>query len=112
MIELCIRIPRLLGVLLAVFVCATAQSADSFTVPQNTADVLRQYCIECHGAETSEGNVRFDSLTNLTVDARLDLLNMAKFNFFYPKFVQTRKLILFVVFLYILYIYTYIYICL
>ena len=85
MIELCVRIPRLLGGLLAVFVCATAQSADSFTVPQNAADVLRRYCIECHGAENSEGNVRFDSLTNLTVDARLDLLNMAQEHLFFGK---------------------------
>ena len=65
------------AMLIAVLACATAQAADSFAVPESVASVLNRYCIECHGAETSEADVRFDTLAKLDINARLELLNRA-----------------------------------
>ena len=70
---------------MVVFVRAQTQATDVFTVPQSTAGVLNRYCIECHGPETSEGDVRLDDLTKMAVDARLDLLNAAQEHLFFGK---------------------------
>ena len=70
---------------MVVSVCAKTQAADVFAVPKNAAVVIDRYCSECHGAESSEADVRFDDLTNLAVDARLDLLNMAQEHLFFGK---------------------------
>ena len=45
--------------------CASAQAADSLDVPNSAASVLNRYCIECHAADTSEPDARFDALTKL-----------------------------------------------
>jgi hypothetical protein len=63
---------------MVVSACATAQADDSFAVPKSAASILNRYCIDCHGADTVEGNVRFDSLAKLSHDERLELLNKAQ----------------------------------
>ena len=78
----------LLAILLmhiAVSACAQTQAEDGVTVSKSAISVLNHYCIGCHGAETSEGDVRFDGLTKMSVDARLDLLNMAQEHLFFGK---------------------------
>ncbi len=69
---------RLFAMVIVVSACATARADDSFTVPKNAASVLRQRCIDCHGGESAEGNVRFDTLPRLSNDDRLELLNRAQ----------------------------------
>lgn len=78
----------LLAILLmhiAVSAYAQTQAEDGVTVSKSAISVLNHYCIGCHGAETSEGDVRFDGLTKMSVDARLDLLNMAQEHLFFGK---------------------------
>ena len=70
-------------VIVASAACATAQAADPFAVAQGAAKVFDRYCIECHGADTSEADVRFDSLAKLDLDARLELLNKAQDQLFF-----------------------------
>tara|TARA_B100000029_G_scaffold13584_1_gene14277 strand:- start:932 stop:3502 length:2571 start_codon:yes stop_codon:yes gene_type:complete len=50
----------------------------SFLVPGDVQEVLRSRCIGCHGAETSESDIRLDGLADLAQPARLDLLNKAQ----------------------------------
>ncbi|MEC7566417.1 MAG: DUF1588 domain-containing protein [Planctomycetota bacterium] len=78
-------IARTLVMALMASACATAQAADTFVVPANAAGVLNRYCIGCHGAETREADVRLDALTEITVDARLELLNRAQEHLFFGK---------------------------
>ena len=58
------------------FVCA--QSPASFAVPGDIQAVLTNRCMACHGEGTAEGDVRFDRLTSLKLDERLELLNRAQ----------------------------------
>lgn len=73
-----ILMSRLFVMAIVVSACATAQAADSFAVSRSAASVLNRYCIECHGGESAEGNVRLDALTKLGRDERLELLNEAQ----------------------------------
>jgi mono/diheme cytochrome c family protein len=57
---------------------STAKAGDRFAVPQNVQAVLAQRCIDCHGADTAEGDVRLDALAELGLDERLELLNKAQ----------------------------------
>lgn len=66
---------RLFGTFIVLAACATAQAADPFVVPKHAANVFERHCLACHGSDASEGDIRFDNLTNLDLDARLDLLN-------------------------------------
>jgi Protein of unknown function (DUF1588)/Protein of unknown function (DUF1592)/Protein of unknown function (DUF1585)/Planctomycete cytochrome C len=52
-----------------------SRPADTLTVPQPVQGILRTYCIDCHGDQQSNGEVRLDSLSTLDIKARLDLLN-------------------------------------
>ncbi len=48
---------------------------DAFVVPAGTEKALRQSCLECHGADSAEGDVRLNALSEMGQDARLALLN-------------------------------------
>jgi cytochrome c553 len=69
---------RLFVMVIVVSACATTQADDSFAVPRNATSVLNQNCIDCHGGDVAEGNVRFDTLAKLNNDERLELLNKAQ----------------------------------
>lgn len=61
---------------------AIAQDA-SFVVPNGIQSVLKSRCIECHGADSAEGDVRFDTLATLRLNERLALLNRAQEQIFF-----------------------------
>lgn len=64
--------------LLAGIVFASAYPAtadDHLAVPDTVLAVLTQRCVDCHSAESAEGDVRLDGLAELDLDARLALLN-------------------------------------
>jgi len=56
-------------------VVSNAEAGRSVALPDDVNDVIRQYCVACHGAKKSKGDVRLDSLTSLDQDARQDTLN-------------------------------------
>ncbi len=62
----------------AVGVCSIVTAAEPFTVPQKTARILEQYCLDCHSGDSAEGNVRFDTLSKLDHAVRLELLDQAQ----------------------------------
>jgi mono/diheme cytochrome c family protein len=66
----------LAGILLAW--ARPAASDDRLALPQDVLAVLNERCIDCHGADSAEGDVRFDDLAELEVEARLALLNRAQ----------------------------------
>ena len=69
---------RLFVMVMVASACAAVRADDSFTVPRNAASVLHQRCNDCHGKDTSEGNVRFDTLRKLNKVDRLELLNKSQ----------------------------------
>lgn len=48
-----------------------------FRVDPRAGELLDQHCITCHEDGTEKGNVRFDNLEELALEARLDLMNRA-----------------------------------
>jgi mono/diheme cytochrome c family protein len=46
-------------------------------VPDDIANKLNTYCIECHGPDAQKGKVRFDTLDQLTPEGRVDFLTRA-----------------------------------
>ena len=71
-------ISRLFLLVIAVSSCGTMKAADSFTVPETAERVLRRSCMDCHSGDSSEGDVRLDTLASLATDERLELLNRAQ----------------------------------
>jgi len=49
--------------------------AAGMVVPPKVAEILDYYCFECHDADKQKGDVRFDNLHQLPLQAQLDLLN-------------------------------------
>ena len=68
---------RLFLMVMAVSACRTPQAAKSFAVPENARSLPGRSCIGCHSGDSAEGDVRFDTLTTLGNDERLELLNRA-----------------------------------
>ena len=58
---------------------ATAnESANTLVIPASVQTVLNNRCIDCHNAETHEGQIRLDTLDRLDLAEQLDLLNKAQ----------------------------------
>jgi hypothetical protein len=53
-------------------------ASDAWDVPQDVLTVLTDRCLDCHGADAAEGDVRLDAMAALDLDARLALLNKAQ----------------------------------
>lgn len=49
----------------------------SFQVPAKSAELLQQYCLDCHEEGTEKGDIRLDNLAEIPLQARLDLMNRA-----------------------------------
>lgn len=54
---------------------ATAET--SFRVDPKAAEILSNYCTDCHEDGTEKGDIRLDNLEELPLQARLDLMNRA-----------------------------------
>jgi hypothetical protein len=75
---------------LVVVVVGTCTSAspgqnrsDEFVVPDDIQSVMRSRCVDCHGADTTENNVRLDMLSGMKLDERLELLNKVEEQLFF-----------------------------
>lgn len=64
---------------------SSAAAAQAVVLPNHVQAVLTSRCMDCHSADTSEGNVRFDNLPTLQRDAQLDLLNLAQEQIFFDR---------------------------
>ncbi|MCC9609179.1 DUF1588 domain-containing protein [Blastopirellula sp. JC732] len=67
--------------------CSAALAVESqptaIQLPPEVRDALTAHCGDCHGADAQEGDVRFDGLDQLSLDAQLDLLNRAQDQLFF-----------------------------
>ena len=61
----------------------TVHGADSLVLPKTVKTVLANRCIDCHGTDESEGNVRLDALAKLNQNERLTLLNKVQEQLFF-----------------------------
>jgi hypothetical protein len=50
----------------------------AFRVHPDAEVILEDYCFSCHEDGTEKGDIRLDNLGDLSLDARLDLLNKAQ----------------------------------
>ena len=66
---------RLFVLVIFLLMCNSAHSDDTFIVPDGISQVLTRRCAGCHNADTAEGDVQLDLLSQLELDNRLDLLN-------------------------------------
>ncbi len=55
----------------------TSSVAAPFRVDTKAAEILSNYCTDCHEEGTEKGDIRLDNLAELTLDARLNLMNRA-----------------------------------
>jgi hypothetical protein len=53
----------------------TDEEDAAFRVLSESEEVLDQYCFSCHEEDIQKGDIRLDNLPDLSLDARLDLLN-------------------------------------
>ena len=63
---------------LAMAATGVAQDSTEFVVPGNIQSVLQKRCFDCHADGATESKVRFDTLTGLKLEERLELLNRAQ----------------------------------
>jgi hypothetical protein len=54
-------------------------------LPKDVQSVIENRCLDCHGGDTSEGDVRLDTLAMMSRDARLALLNRVQEQIFFGK---------------------------
>jgi len=66
---------RLLEIAVFLSVCGSTFASDTFRLPDNVSQVLKQSCLDCHSGGESEGDVRLDALSKLGLEGRLELLN-------------------------------------
>lgn len=52
-----------------------ASAEPTFRVDPKAAEILSNYCTDCHEDGTEKGDIRLDNLEELPLDARLDLMN-------------------------------------
>ena len=52
-----------------------AQTTAPFQISEKPSALLEKYCIDCHEDGTEKGGIRLDNLGELTLNARLDLMN-------------------------------------
>jgi len=64
-----------LSLLLGVVSNLAAGEEQTFRVHPDAEVILEDYCFSCHEDGTEKGDIRLDNLGELTLDARLDLLN-------------------------------------
>jgi hypothetical protein len=60
-----------------------AIGADSLVIPKTVKTVIANRCIDCHGTDASEGNVRLDAISKLNQNERLTLLNKVQEQLFF-----------------------------
>lgn len=68
---------------LSVFTLCFGQSSSQFDLPSSVRMIIKSHCLECHNADVTEGEVRLDTLQELSLDARLELLNKAQDQLFF-----------------------------
>lgn len=66
---------RLYIFVVALLTTAALRADDSFSLPEKITEVVSNRCIDCHGEDVAEGDVRLNAIAELELDARLDLLN-------------------------------------
>ena len=62
---------------LSIGVTAGVTAESAFRVDPNAAEILSNYCTDCHEDGTEKGDIRLDNLEELPLQERLDLMNRA-----------------------------------
>ncbi|MEO2019834.1 MAG: DUF1588 domain-containing protein [Fuerstiella sp.] len=61
-------------ILFASGACAQ-DTTDSLEVPREVQSLINNRCIDCHGEDASEGDLRLDNISSMEKDAQLELMN-------------------------------------
>ncbi|MBT5017323.1 MAG: DUF1588 domain-containing protein, partial [Planctomicrobium sp.] len=60
-----------------------SQEPSPLNIPEQVYSILTSNCIECHGGEAAEADVRFDNFAKLKLNSKLDLLNKVQDQVFF-----------------------------
>ncbi len=60
-------------------------AANEFALPKDVQAIITRRCADCHSGNAAEGDVQFDTLASLKLDARLELLNQAQEQLFFGR---------------------------
>ena len=55
-----------------------AEDSFGFVIPGDVQSVIKTRCLDCHSGDSAEGEVRFDNLSQLKLNERIELLNLAQ----------------------------------
>lgn len=66
---------RFLALTTAVLTSTITLADDDFKISDKVASLVGQYCFDCHSGNSAEGDVQLDTLSRLSLDERLGLLN-------------------------------------
>lgn len=73
--------------LLLALLCSAALAAEQapavISFPNAIRETLTTHCGDCHGPDAQEGDVRFDDINKLSLEAQLDILNRAQDQIFF-----------------------------
>jgi len=70
---------------------AVATEEGLFVVRPEVKNILGNYCYDCHDKETAKGDIRLDNLVDLSLDARLDLLNRMQEKVYFEEMPPKKK---------------------
>ena len=59
-------------------VAVSPKAAVTVALPAEIQTLFNRHCVECHGAETAEAELRFDNTATLGLDGQLALFNAAQ----------------------------------
>lgn len=66
---------RLLLLVVYLSVAAVSRADDAIAVPSDITAILSKHCAVCHGTDSAEADIQLVALTELGLDARLELFN-------------------------------------
>ena len=83
-------LPLLPLILFASVACAQ-DASDSLEVPKEVQSLINNRCIDCHGEDGGEGDVRLDNLSSLEKDAQLELMNKVQEQLYFGTMPPEKK---------------------
>ena len=78
-----LKVIVLIIIVTSVFTSQCVAAPGAFVVPDKVKAFIQKRCADCHDGETAEGAVRFDTIEQLDLASRLDLLNKAQEQVFF-----------------------------
>ncbi len=77
--------------LASVVLPAAAAPGTTLVLPKEAGNLLETYCYDCHDDTTQKGDIRLDNLSELSLTARLDLMNRMQEKVYFEEMPPKKK---------------------